>query len=368
MHIMSHCILICSSLVFCLFSSCVTSKKSEREFVVVDVKPESHEYEENKIEEKPIDTLLEVHIDLRANSKNYEDEKGQIKAEVYRPVVHAQRKTLVIMVPGSGKVSRRGEMLSDGINRYSEPVELYKILGQKLSELGLYVLSYDKRSCTSQNNSLCLEQSLKSADEVGIEMLSRDLEDVYAYVQEKIPDLNDWHVVLLGHAQATQVIALSKIASLVQGVVLLSPIIGSMEQIVSDTLARVKTSHNALSKRPYFLNDAENKIAFFKRLAGGQHDDATSFFGATVKFWKSWMTASNNTLQLLNNHKRPIIMLFGEKDVYSSAGDTIKNIEKKYGKNSCFIVKNIKNSDKNLIDNNEISQEAVSIISSFLKS
>src|SRR5437879_4525762 len=75
-----------------------------------------------------------------------------VQAEITRPEKKIEPNTLVILVPGSGNVSRRGESASDGVDPYALPIEINSLWSKVLSDNGFFVLSYDKRTCNPSFN------------------------------------------------------------------------------------------------------------------------------------------------------------------------------------------------------------------------
>lgn len=307
----------------------------------------------------PLPARTQKTIELsREKNPQFQEEKTKINAEFYRPESKLEPKVLVILVPGTGKVSRRGEMSSDGINKYQNTVSLYDLWARELSSVGFYVFAYDKRTCRDEFNQLCVHKDRNSADEQGIEILARDLDDIYDFALEalkKIGQENTARIVLMGHTQSAQVIAQSARAKYASGIVLLSPIAEGLDAMMVRGF-----------ERAHRRNDAEGQKAFFERLEKGQLGENAIFFGASVKLWKSWLDASRRTMPLLKAHQLPILMLFSEKDVFSSAAIARESIKEDSKKN--FIIKNIADdADRNLLENNSLAKKAVAEVVHFAK-
>ncbi|HXW60451.1 MAG TPA: hypothetical protein VEK06_02830, partial [Myxococcota bacterium] len=295
-------------------------------------------------------------LEMRQDDSKLKDEKTTLKAELYEPNNVIEPKTLVILVPGTGKVSRRGETISDGVKKYPSAIELYALWAAALLDQGFYVLTYDKRTCTEKINPLCTNKA--SVEEQSLEVLARDLDDVYDYAIKKA---EFGRVIRMGHTQAAQVVALSKLAAKeedqkrAEGLVLLSPISGSLEKMLVDGYTKANLK-----------NEAENKKSFFGKLQKGEFGEHASFYGTSVKFWKSWIDASLKTIPNLLKRNQKTLMLFSEKDVFSSesnARQELKNNENRHN----FAIQSLSNVDKNFLNNQSLGTKAVSEVVRFIK-
>ncbi|MCA9507993.1 MAG: hypothetical protein KC505_06190 [Myxococcales bacterium] len=292
---------------------------------------------------------------------------GLLNADVYRPEKKSLPKTLVIIVPGSGNISRRGETAGDGIDSYEEPVELSSSWAHALVEQGYFVLSYDKRTCTKAISTLCQNNPQKDIEEQGITALARDLDQVYEYAKSKLT-LNDKNVriVLLTSTQGAQVISLSKSAQDASGIVLLSPIVGSLEEMWVTGLNRAFEESKDFHRKNRLGNQKESMKEFFSSFKAGRFPDGANIRGASVQFWRSWIGASPKTIPLLLVNKRPMLALFSNKDVFSSQ-EMLGNLKKSSAAHPEFLIKNISKFDRNFIEDNMIAQTAVDEVVTFIQ-
>lgn len=352
------CSLMLSFFIMSCLVACGTSKMARAEIGPVpinaakEVAPSFH-------------SRVEVNISLREDQEALKSEAGALKADIYKPNNKIEPKTLVILVPGSGSVSRRGEVSDDGINNYKSPAELYALWGKALADQGFFVLSYDKRSCTKNINALCVDNPRKDLDEKGIGVLARDLDDVYRYATRRF-DKENSRIIIMGHTQAAQVIALAKEAQSASGIVLLSPIAGNLEKMQYDGFMSAHAKQGAGSKKTLLLNRADKIKLFFASLAKGKFPDNATIHGASVNFWKSWMSASENTIKLLLARNQPTIVLTSKKDVFSPADTILKDINLSKIKHN-FTVKNIDNVDRNFINNDSLAKEPILEVINFVK-
>lgn len=293
------------------------------------------------------------------------DNKGALNAEMRRPQKRTSPKTLVIIVPGSGKVSRRGEVESDGLDSYPFIIEQNNLWARSLSEQDFFVFSYDKRTCDSN---LCQKNPTRDIDEKGIKALAGDLDDVYKFLMSKLAsESEEARVFLMTSAQGAQVVAQAECARHVQGIILLSPVIGSLEEALKGGYHRAQHQKMNLAHKNRLLNKAEEIKAFFVSLKKkGMFPDSAQIRGASIKFWHSWMDASLRTLDMLVALNRPVLVVFSSQDVFSTQ-DSIANNNKYLKNKRNFTIKNIENTDRNFITNGELSASAIKEVADFIK-
>lgn len=355
---------LCSLMLSCFIMNCLvacsTSRAARAEITAIPV--------DSQAKKAPVfHSRVETSIPLREEQIAFKSESGVLKAELYRPLLKIEPKTLVILVPGSGSVSRRYEVIDDGVTNYSAKIELYSLWAQALADQGFYVLAYDKRSCTEKINALCATNSRKDLDEKGIAVLARDLDDVYSFARKSAGNSEQWRFIFMGHTQAAQVIALTnKKTTKVSGTVLLSPIAGSLEKLQVAGLKRA-ASQSTAGKKLDLINKAEKTAAFFVSLMKGLFPKTGTIHGASVNFWKSWIQASENTIKLLSEHNQPTMILLSQKDVFSPT-DTILNDIKSAQNKDIFIVKNMAGVDRNFISNNALAKEPIVEVIKFVQS
>ena len=140
----------------------------------------------NKSEQEKKTKTFKNHIDVSIPVKLPNNITIQVQAEVSRPEKKIIPKTLFILVPGSGNVSRRGETASDGVNLYTKQLEIYSMWSKILAEKGFFVLSYDKRTCNNYARNLCKNNPTKDIDEKGIQALAQDLDQIYDFAANKL--------------------------------------------------------------------------------------------------------------------------------------------------------------------------------------
>jgi alpha-beta hydrolase superfamily lysophospholipase len=306
-------------------------------------------------------------IDVAIPIKSADNSPLDIQAEVSRPKKKIEPKTLILLVPGTGNVSRRGETSSDGINTYAASVELYSLWAQELSDKGYFVLSYDKRTCTKTHNALCQTQITKDVDELGIKALAHDLDQVYNYAYRKLSaDNGQTRIVLMSTSQGAQVISEAQCAKKTDAIILLSPIAGSLPDLWIQGLKHGAEREKNSIRKNELRNQAESTRAFFDSLAKEKIAANTTIYGASMTFWRTWLKSSDETIANLAALNKPVLILLSKNDTFSAFNNIISN--KNYArKKQNFYIVNIDNSDKNLLFNNNLSPQALKEVIKFLQ-
>lgn len=317
-------------------------------------------HEESKPEQvkakRAFHQLVETTIPL-----NVDD--NELNADIYRPLKKSEPKTLVIMVPGSGNVSRKGEVHGDGVITYEEPLLMNHQWAEALTERGLFVLTYDKRTCTKKVNTLCRTNSQRDVDTDGIIALARDLDEVMQFVQSKLDARGNVRIVLMSTTQGAQTIALSKSLASVHGIVLLSPIVTDLESMWIKGLAHAAT--NAPQQKMRLMNQKESMISFFKSLKAGHFPEQSVIRGASVKFWRTWIDATNQTIEALRRSERSSLLLFSEDDSFSSA-DVLLSAKKQINGAKKISTKTLKQVDRNFVSKNGVAKDALQTVLAFI--
>ncbi len=237
-------------------------------------------------------------------------------ADIYRPKQAVAPKSLVIMIPGSGNVSRDGEVTGDGIDNYPEKIFMYEAWAKALSNQGLWVLSFDKRTCQASHNPICNNNSTKDIDASGIRALADDLDEVFLYAQKK---LSPEKIVLFSTSQGAQVIALSSALKQVHGVVLISPILDDLPAALTNGLLAAAEGKNQWQNMT-LKNRAESMRSFFDSLKRGDFLQTAQARGASVKFWHSWIDAAKETKKLFAGVKVPVLVQTAKHDPFAVRG------------------------------------------------
>jgi hypothetical protein len=341
-------------------SACVTPK------VLMDTKATNVEITSEEPQPKPaprpkkdFHQLVQASIPI-----THEFGSGELKADIFRPHKKALPKTVVIMVPGSGNVSRRGESSGDGVDSYPVPIDVNVLWAKALSDRGFFVLSYDKRTCNTKVNPICNTNDQRDVDQRGISALSRDLDQVYDFALANLDAKSgDVRLVLMSTTQGAQTIALSRSLKNTHGVVLLSPIIGDLETMWVLGLTKAAEQAKWEGQKNQFLNRKESMAGFFTSLKKGDFPEMANVKGATVRFWLSWIDASKNTLGKFKETDRPIFMLFNENDVYSQ----LNHIKAQGNSHHTIKVKTYSEGDRNFVTPQGIPEHALNDVVAFIE-
>jgi len=310
---------------------------------------------------------FKAHIDVSVPIKLPDGTILEVQAEVSRPEKKIEPKTLFILVPGSGNVSRRGETAGDGVDLYVTPVEIYSLWSNILSENGFFVLSYDKRTCNANFNILCKKNPTKDIDDTGVKALAQDLDQIYDFAANKLASNNDrTKIILMTTTQGAQVVTQATCAKKADGIVLLSPIIGDLESVWVEGLMRAQREKNNTTLKNRLLNEAETTKGFFSSLKKNKFPDSAHVHGASIRFWRSWLLSSIDTVGALAALNKNILILLSANDVFSARESLIN--DPKYLQNKArFSVKIINQADRNFIYDGQVAYKARREIINFAK-
>lgn len=296
-----------------------------------------------------------------------EEPKAELRAAIFRPIKELLPKTLVIIVPGSGNVSRLGEVAGDGIKNYSDGLNMNLAWASSLADQGLFVLSYDKRTCTTRMNAICKTNDQKIVDELGIEALAKDLDLVFTYAKKKLEQKHkELRIVLMSTTQGAQTIAKSGISSNVSGIVLLSPIVSDLDTMWVNGLAHAAEHAQNESAKNRLLSQKESMKGFFLSLKRGDFPATSVIKGASIQFWQSWLNASHTTVDDLEKSQREILMLFSKHDHFSPDNE-VRMLARELKRSPRIKITMISEGDRNFVSPLGASKEAVQEVVSFLK-
>lgn len=296
----------------------------------------------------------------------FSDGDGEVYADVYRPFKKTVPKTLVIIVPGSGNISREGEVSGDGVKTYASTIKMSEEWAKALATYGYFTLTYDKRSCTSASTSICHDNDQTELEQLGIIGLANDLDQVYRFAISKFSDdLKEARIVFLSFTQGAQVISLSTSMSKISGVVVLSPLMDDLESMWTTGLENAALSTTNASVKHQLLNRKETMAAFFNSLKRGEFPDEAHVHGASVKFWLSWIAASKQTLDRFKSLDRESLLLISKADHFTSETSLKKLVDQ--AKNTRNLkVKTYTGIDRNFVTDKGVPSPALSDVTAFI--
>lgn len=297
-----------------------------------------------KIEKTKNEFHEELEISITLSRVN-----GHLGATILRPIKKSSPKTIVIMVPGSGNVSREGEVSSDGIKNFEKPILVTKSWAKSLTNLGFFTLSYDKRTCGPKNSPLCKTNPQKDIESQGIKSLSQDLDAVCRYVKETSDMSKNKRLVLFSTGQGAQVIAESECVKEAQQVILVSPLLEDLERTWVLGLKNLKDRETDKALKASLINKEESMRHFFSSLRNGSVPENSSIRGASISFWQSWIKSAKNTLNILRENHIKTLILYTEDDPYFIDFKTDENI----------LLFKEESSNRYFINNNQISEKLI---------
>lgn len=293
---------------------------------------------------------------------NFVNEYGNISlnANVYRPHRKIRPKTVVILVPGSGNVSRRGESSGNGVDSYKGSKEIYHLWAKVLAEQGIFVLSYDKRTCTKEINSICQSNPQIDIEQKGIKALAEDLDQVINFTLSNLKSFHKpFRLVLMSSTQGASTISLAQNINQAHGIILFSPIIGDIESMWVEGLAKAIEKSKSEGQKYQLENRKESMVGFFQSLKNNQFPDHANVKGATAKFWRSWMESSIDAMSKYKTSSSKLLLMFSDNDVFSYPPLAIKD--------SNIISKKFAQVDRNFIANDHIPNDVVSYVVDYIE-
>jgi alpha-beta hydrolase superfamily lysophospholipase len=244
--------------------------------------------------------------------------------------------SVVIFVPGSGRISRRGEQRGDGQRSYPTPVDVTALWVSTAAETGFDALTYDKRTCTSKNHPGCNNNPDSDLKVQGPVALAADVDAACAHAQQE-RNLEPGRLILVAQNQAAQVVLSSKCAARAGALILLAPIPGSVDEVMVEGMleragsharaanqakdASEKNHHQKASRK--LTNQAESLRETFSSMLAGRFPPEAEVMGTPVDFWLGWIALTAETPELLLAHSTPTAIVMGGQDTqYARAHKT----------------------------------------------
>jgi hypothetical protein len=262
------------------------------------------------------------------------DEKAGLAAHLGAVLVHDPhtRGPGIVVVAGSGDVSREGKRKGDGLVSYQSAVPTSLLWAEALAARGARVLLVDKRTCGPHDDVVCQKNPQSDLDAQGPVALAKDV-DAACELLRREPDV-DGRIILWAHGQAAQVALSSSCAQGASALVLLAPIPRAIDLVLVDALRdreqklreQAKGEHDATLQTPLLdqANSAKSaaatKEAGFLAMKAGKFSATSRIDGATLSFWRGWMELTAKTPTLLHDlHTPRVVVLGGHDSQYSEA-------------------------------------------------
>lgn len=266
----------------------------------------------------------------------------------------------ILIVPGSGSVSRKNSQEGDGIYQYTSPIDINFLLADYFCKEGFNVLIYDKRTCSPSNDFICNINYFDFDKNNSFESLVNDLNIVYEYLINCLPENQKNKIILWGSNQATHVILNSKYKNKALSIILVSPIPDSIDRIMVDGLIEQSyiIDNNVIKYKLYNRSETINSI--FNSIKNNEFADDSIILGIKIDFWKKWILETSRSEFLFNTLEIPLILVLGsENNVYDKyAKNKINRLG--IGKNRRFLY--VENADYNLLTNQKLIYRNIYII------
>ncbi len=319
----------------------------------------------NQVTSPPTATSSTTHVAKpeQPRSPSFSEEVGTTTAEPTRPVVVEEARLVftavmpgdrafanvdlgarimrpaegrgpgIVIVPGAGDVSRDGTRRGDGVVTYRTPIDVARLWAESFASRGAVVLSWDKRTCGTNDVAACTNNPQADVDALGPAALAKDVDEACALLR-KHPAF-DGRLVLFAHGQAGQVALTSRCAQEAAALVLLSPIPRAIDEVLVDALDERRLEEEALAKAAKTPQEAArhtdeaarckelaaSRAASFASMRAGRFAADARVDGATISFWESWRTLTAATARLLAPVAGRTIVVVGGKDRQLGASD-----------------------------------------------
>lgn len=220
----------------------------------------------------------------------------------------------VVIVHGSGPLSREGEVQGQLGLTFSKRVPIYKELAESLVEQGYAVLTWDKRTCGPFNG--CADNAYPTpANDPTFEVLRDDAAAAVDVIAGR-DDISD--VVLIGHSKGGTVGAgLLEQGNDIDALVLLaSPAPDVPDTLdfqagqLADLVAEAGQQGSAVQGAIQELQDLAAEV----REIGEGRVDGPPLAGASRAFWASYIHASRAAPNQVADSDVPVLALGGELD------------------------------------------------------
>lgn len=220
----------------------------------------------------------------------------------------------VLIIHGSGPLSRDGEVPGQLGLTFSRPVPVYKELAESLVEQGYAVLTWDKRTCGPFNGCAANEYPVP-ADDLTFETLREDASAALDVLSTR-DDVGE--VVVMGHSKGGTVGAgLLEHRDDVDALVLLASPSADVPDLLdfqAEKLAElVADSGQQSAAAEGAVRDLEDLAAQVRAIGDGQVE-GPPLAGASRAFWASYIKASREAPAQVAASDVPVLALGGELD------------------------------------------------------
>ncbi|HEU5072768.1 MAG TPA: alpha/beta fold hydrolase, partial [Polyangiaceae bacterium] len=235
----------------------------------------------------------------------------------------------VVLVHGSGPMSRDGVMPGQLGLGFGFDFPVYAELARELSRLGYVVARYDKRSCAGTR--FCTDESsafglLSDAGEH--ETVVDDFVEDAKAAYRRLADydfVDSRRIVFVGHSQGAQLVPrlLTDMAEVPAGVMLTPPYrdVPALLREQGQLLVRIMET----AGKPQRAVEGYDLIRAADWLDALQQGKPTPprILGQPLPLWRSWIRASQEAPRLARTLRRPLLVVGGEYD-YNVSRDQLR--------------------------------------------
>jgi len=243
--------------------------------------------------------------------------EGTLSVPAHRP---GARLPSVVLVHGSGPMSRDGVMPGQLGLGFGFDFPVYAELARELSQLGYVVARYDKRTCegtrfcNSEPNGLGLVPDLVEHDTV-IDDFVEDAKAAYQRLRD-YEFVDAERIVFVGHSQGAQLVPrlLTDLEEVPAGVMLTPPYrdVPALLREQGQLLVRIMQE----AGKPYRMVEGYDLIRaadWLEALKDGR-PTPSRILGQPLGLWRSWIRASQEARVLARTLRRPLLVVGGDYD------------------------------------------------------
>lgn len=244
--------------------------------------------------------------------------------------VEGARLPSVVLVHGSGPMSRDGVMPGQLGLGFGFDFPVYAELAHELSRLGYVVARYDKRSCIgtlycdAEPQGFGLVPTLSDNDTV-VDDFAEDAKAAYRRVAE-YDFVDAGRIIFVGHSQGAQLVPrlLTDLEEVRAGV-MLTPPYGDVPALLREQGQLLVRIMRAAGK-PHRIAEGYELLRAAYWLDELQHGKPTPtrILGQPLPLWRSWMRASQDARRLARTLRRPLLVVGGDYD-YNVSRDQLRS-------------------------------------------
>jgi alpha-beta hydrolase superfamily lysophospholipase len=236
----------------------------------------------------------------------------------------------VVLVHGSGPMSRDGVMPGQLGLGFGFDFPVYAELAHELSRLGYVVARYDKRTCVGTHYcdlgppGFALVPTLSDPDAV-VDDFTEDAKAAYRRVSE-YDFVDAERIIFVGHSQGAQLVPrlLTDLEEVRAGV-MLTPPYGDVPALLREQ-GRLLVRIMREAGKPHRIAEGYELLRAAYWLDELKHGKPTptQILGQPLPLWRSWMRASQEARRLARTLTRPLLVVGGDYD-YNVSRDQLRS-------------------------------------------